>query len=198
VFSNLTPLANSNAARAMAAGRLNNDASFDLILSFAGANPQLRVFPSAGFGLNAFLPPAIYAVDFIAGDLLVQDLNGDGRDDVAASIQSSDEIAVFWTSPAFTLTPGPRFQTGDGPAAIAAADVDHDGDPDLLTSCVSARAVVVHRNLGDETFGPPEPYVLAESPGALAVADFDGDGHADVLTAHWTPQTISILRNRCD
>lgn len=121
------------------------------------------------------------ATELLAGpgrakDIAYGDVDGDGRRDIALTLNNSttqirlDKASGFVTAPAVS---------GTG-ATQQLADVNGDGRADLVSA--DYQAVAVRLSLGDGTFGAPTTVGVSSSGvPAIAAADLDGDGRADVL-----------------
>src|SRR2546421_647982 len=68
------------------------------------------------------------------GALVVGDLNGDGRIDVATADQSADAVSVLLGRLDGSLEAAQDFPTGPGPSDVLVADFNADGVPDLATA----------------------------------------------------------------
>ena len=132
--------------------------------------PLFRVAEPLGFPLGAAPGP---------GRLIVADLSGDSRDDLAVL---AAEIVVFITgapAPVPDLartsypvaTPGPLFLAGD---------LDGDALLDLLAG--AAAAVQVLRNTGGGSFANASSVPVDGSPRAGKLVDLDDDGFLDLVT----------------
>ncbi|MDC0719988.1 FG-GAP-like repeat-containing protein [Nannocystis bainbridge] len=121
-------------------------------------------------------------------DLVVADLDGDGRLDVATALPESGEIAVLRGRGGRELGEPQRIAVDAGPRRLVAADLDGAGPPELVVVNETAGTLTIVRDLVAD---PP----LAVGPGArdLAVADLDGDGHRDVAVAVTEAGAIQVL-----
>lgn len=140
-----------------------------------GVDEWLTVVDAGGYepplNLGPILPRALVAVDW----------NGDGADDLAASVASSQQLAVFIQQPpggttfalgpgafgALDLAPAPAAPALENQAWPAAADFDGDGDSDLLMAVEGAGYL---RMFTSKAIGEPDQ---APRFGAFAFRDPD-------------------------
>jgi uncharacterized protein (TIGR03437 family) len=174
-------------------GDFNGDGKVDLLQSdiFPGAYLQgLRVL--LGNGDRTFRPGATITTVILGpvGQVLVADVNRDGRPDVASSVLSGT-LLVF-------------LGQGDGAFGSAiptqmpvvpfwmylAADFNGDGIPDLTTPFGIALGK------GEGTFQPPVPYPQGVGF-PIAAADFTGDGRVDLVTTNLS-NSISVFPGKGD
>jgi hypothetical protein len=131
----------------------------------------------------------VYLVDGEVADLVLADLNVDGRDDVVQLHRASGDVSVRLAGPGGVLG-GPRyFDVADLPNDLRLADLDGDGVLDAVTANIGERGSPrgsISVRFGDRQggFGPERRFTIPdEIQGALfslEVADFDGDEDADV------------------
>jgi len=115
------------------------------------------------------------------------DLNGDGRDDVVATMRFEDQVAVYIAQPDGSFVRGQRFDVplADGwnpnPYAVSAKDMNGDEVPDLLVGNYLNDTGTVFVGRGDGTFDYAELLATADSfmPHGTFIGDFNGDGRPD-------------------
>ncbi|HEY5198015.1 MAG TPA: FG-GAP-like repeat-containing protein [Solirubrobacteraceae bacterium] len=183
-------------------GRFSADHHPDLVV----ADLSGRIVVLLGRGDGTFEPPGPPVTGSLEG--VVGDFNGDGYDDVVASVYATSGVQIMFGAPDGTLTPGPYVGGDSLLACPAAGDLDGDGRLDLLCTpeAPTDGTLDVLIGHGDGTFAPPipTPSGLPVSEG-IAVGDVNGDGHPDVVVASTVPtsehlgtQQISVLLGNGD
>jgi hypothetical protein len=128
----------------------------------------------------------------------IADFNGDGRNDVAASINpyfsaNDNSVLVYVQSSNGTLAAPYRRTTCVYPQSLAVGDVSGDGRVDLVVGCsgYGSPALVIHRQLSDGTFDSGETRPLPYPP-TVAVADLSSDGRLDI--AFVTAAGVTLIK----
>jgi len=134
-----------------------------------------------------------------ASNLVIRDLNGDGKPDLLCSSNQNNFHAYISVN---TSTPGHiSFSAAQAYAFsggfIDAADMDGDGRLDLVMAFQGGVALWLNTTVpgGALSFANPVTYGISGNTSDLSVIDIDGDGKPDVVCANGTDKTISILRN---
>jgi hypothetical protein len=171
---------------AIASGDLDGSGFPSVILAAADGISLLR---NQGGTLSS--PVKLAAIQDATG-IVIQDLDGDGRNDLA--IASSDgRVAVLLNRGDGTFD-GPRYTAvGAHPSALVSADFNGDGIPDLATANQNGNDLSILIGIGDGSFRPAAAIPAGYSPRALVVADFNGDGLPDLATANFSGNSVSIL-----
>jgi hypothetical protein len=144
---------------------------------------------------------------FAAGELpqsvVVADVNGDGRLDLAIANSASNDVSVLLGdgSGGFKAEPGSPFAAGEVPQSVAVGDFNDDGRQDIAVTHVSGDMSVM---LGDRSTSfkasPGSPFAASEVPmlGQVVTTDFNGDGRQDLASAGPDSSDISVLLGHCD
>ena len=186
-------------------GDLDNDGDVDIVIaSTIVGDGRLLTYLNNGAGAFAALPPQTIAVAPIIYlmDVALDDLNGDGVLDAAATAANADAVLVLagtgdggFAPPLALDASDPGFVLG-GPVVVATGDVNGDGFPDLVAGVLTTGPdrVIVYSGHPAADWG-----VLAATdvsvgfanftaPPALWVDDLDGDGRAEVVA------NVAVLR----
>ena len=141
---------------------------------------------------------AFSASIFNSREVCSGDLTGDGQPDLVYCNSGNDSITIFTnTSLAGNVSfiNNGRFQSGDGPTALAIRDIDIDGKPDIVIGNTNAGgSISILRNTSSNNTVSFEPKIDISCPVSyLTVDDMDGDGKADLIASG--DYTLSLYRN---
>ncbi|HEY2084122.1 MAG TPA: FG-GAP-like repeat-containing protein [Verrucomicrobiae bacterium] len=145
--------------------------------------------------------------------VVIADLDGDGKPDVAAAEANSIDISIFRNiSTSGSLTAGSFASpivlsmgtTGSGanPYGLAAADLDGDGRLDLIALNASANAVSIFRNISSpgtittNSFASRMDLPSGNVMRGLAIQDLNRDGRPEIVVANFGDNTVSIFENK--
>lgn len=169
---------------------INGDGRPDVVLLHLGSD-QVSVFintTAAGSATAAFSPPVMFRTESLSNTIVVADIDGDGRPDLAVagfhgiSIMHN-ETALGATLPAFGARQ--RVGAGLGPVDLVAADIDGDGRADLamaeeqpdgyLTILINATPP----GSAEASFAGQTRFAGVTTPVGLVATDLNGDRRVD-------------------
>jgi hypothetical protein len=151
----------------------------------------------AGTGGSAAFFPAFT----IYWSVVVGDLNGDGKRDIAVSATftasglspSSGFVGVYLQDPAKpgTFLPPVKYSVGASPVFLAVSDLNGDGKPDLVAVNSTAPggasdplanqvSVLLQDPAKPGQFLPAVSYATGSVPSSVAIGDLNGDGKPDL------------------
>ena len=128
------------------------------------------------FSTGTNLTPSAVAVD---------DLNGDGKADVAAVQANGGNVSVLRGDGAGNLGAARHVAVGSSPVSVVVGDIDDDGRMDLVTANQGSGDLSVLLNAGNDAdgdvlFEPARHAAVYGTPASVAVGDFNGDGLMDL------------------
>ncbi len=169
----------------------NSRSKINLLYNQTGKKPsELKALPAVKRELNELPPGARFRIDSVASEkriacLLVSDLNGDGRPDLAYYGEPKELVVQYnqgtngWSAPK-------RWPIEDGqltPNAMCDGDLNGDGRKDLLL--VAENHIYFFAQNADHTLAEPEKIPFTGAVKATQVLDIDGDGLDDLLLVNW-------------
>jgi hypothetical protein len=178
---------------ALDVGDLNGDGNADLVTADQGS---ADVSVLLGDGHGGF-SPAIGSPVTTPGNpysVVVGDLNGDGKLDVAASEYDVNNIVVLLGDGTGGFLPPATYATGDMPITLAIGDLNDDGILDLVTADYGGPTTVsVLLGAGDGTFGPRVAYAAGWAPWSVTIGDLNGDGKPDLVASNPLTNHVAVL-----
>ena len=140
--------------------------------------------------INELPPDARFRIESIASEkriaaMVVADLNGDGKPDIAYYGEPKELVVQYnqgtngWSAPK-------RLPIDDGqitPNALTSGDLNGDGRTDLLL--LAENHVYCIAQKADHTLGEPQKMPFSGAVKAVQVVDIDGDGRNDLLLVNW-------------
>ncbi|MDC0711573.1 FG-GAP-like repeat-containing protein [Stigmatella sp. ncwal1] len=145
---------------------------------------------------SAFTISSILAAGTSVGSLTGVDLDGDGRQDLVATLSAYNRVAVLRGTGSSVM--GTRAYnvldvtgTADSHGALA-ADVNRDGKLDLLVANTTSPSVSLLLNDGSGHFPALRRHTASSGAVAVAVGDVNRDGKPDMLVANSTGNSITV------
>ncbi len=176
----------------------DGDSQADLVARTFDSGQASSLVAFRGLGDGTFSPQNVSGDLAMSFDLLAQDLDGDGADEIV-HVDASGRVELF----DLEVTGGFSRQPLNETLAVAAAvDVDRDGQLDLVATAENPKRVVWKRRGMDGRYGRALE-IVAQPPGSfgsgfgVGSGDMDGDGLADLVTFNVnsaSETTVSLLR----
>ena len=180
-------------------GDFNRDGLLDVALEVTSC-PGPCVSVLLGNGDGSFQPPVTLPLPEYIEDLVVGDLDGDGKLDIVWESSISVDAHVLLGNGDGTFRTGPVYLLyGTGPDSLALGDLNRDGILDLVST--GGFFVDVFLGNGDGTFGPDERIPVIQGGGSTQIADMNEDGIPDVVFPSFdsaSNTTVAILLGKGD
>ena len=163
--------------------------------SVDGASSQGYVSTRLQNSTGGYVLPTRFGVGRGPANLVVADVNGDGRPDLVVANADDGTVSVRLADPAkpgFFLTAILLSTPGRTPLDVAVGDLNGDARMDIVVAASGANSVLVFTQTATGTFIAPVAYAVGGDPQAVTVADLDGNGLADMAVAT-TANTVSVL-----
>jgi hypothetical protein len=175
---------------AIAAGDIDGDGDIDLVTANALAGNRLEdnvsVLRNLGGGILRL--EANYAAGRSPAAIVLDDLDGDGRLDIALVSAGNPEVTILRNLGGGVFAPREAVKLGR--QALASGDFDGDGAIDLV---VGGSSIEVLLNAGDGSFASRRELGAALAPSTIAACDFDGDGDLDIAAGPFGVGLVSNL-----
>ena len=166
-------------ARDVAVADLNGDGKLDLAVPFTSGAGRIRVKLGSGLGTFPASGDRVYPTGDFPWRLVLRDLNGDGRCDIALIDDIANMLFVYYADATGGFGSPRTSPTVTYPAGIAAGDLNGDGVADLA---IVGSGPTITLDLSDGNGGRfASSAAGADSPAqAVAMGDLNGDGRTDL------------------
>ena len=200
----------------VAVGDFNGDGKPDIAVSdsnyaASGVSVLLNTTPK-GATTPSFSPQQEFNAGLGPFSVAVADINGDGKPDLALSIDGNSYNSPYGGRVSILLNTTPtgaatvsftkeqEFISGFSPGDLAIADLNGDGKPDIVTANTGSDSVSVLENLTLKgSFTPALLFRQDYKTGnnvqteGVAIGDFNGDGLPDIVAANLQGNNVSVF-----
>jgi len=183
-------------------------------------------YPAGSFDIDTSPTYTGLPITSVPSSIVAGDFNGDGVLDLAVTLQSLNETAIYLgitsaTNSAACLNqvsipqplpqPQPPFYgliasfcqlpsilVGNSPRSVVTGDFNNDGKLDLAVTNYGDNTVSILLGNGDGTFTTASTIPVGSKPIGITIGDYNGDGIPDLAVANSGSDTITILLGNGD
>jgi len=173
-------------------GDLNGDGKVDI----AAVNGNgVSIFYQDPANAGVFFSNVIILENIGVTSLAIEDLNGDGLDDIAVSQYLQNKVSVFLQDPSSlgTLIDAGSYVTSNGPDYISIGDLNGDNVPDIVVS--GAKFIIIYFQDVNEPgiFFGPTSYSLNDNLDEMEIGDLNQDGFNDIAVISYLSDSMLIF-----
>jgi hypothetical protein len=146
----------------LCSGDVDGDGKSELVIANSTVNSISVLRNTSTSGTISFAPKVDYATGATPTSVILSDLNGDGKTDLAVANSDQTTISVLKnnsTPGVITLATGIQFPTNGKPLKLCAADLNQDGKPDLVIPNSNLNTISAFKNNGIN-----EPAIVSFTP----------------------------------
>ena len=190
---------------AVALGNLDEDGRPDLVVvNMWGRSLSVLQNLTVG-GTISFGNKTDYVLGRDCRDIVITDLDGDGKNDMAVPSQINDHVSLFrnmGTAGTILFAAREDISTGTSdPEDLVVTDLDGDGKPDVaVTNNNTPGTISIFRNQsipGSFSFPSKKDFNTGPYPYRMVCADFNGDGKPDLAIKDQYSSVLTLLENIC-
>lgn len=180
---------------------MNGDGKPDIIIT-SGNSGFFSIFQNttASIGNISFATKKDYTLLAHPDELIIADLNNDGKPDLVTSNFSDANISVYRnisSGGVLSLDARINFSIGMFPSYINIGDFNNDGKLDIVIKNSTTLSILKNTGTnGSISLANAQNYNLETTN--ISVSDLNGDGKADLCTGRTITGMISVLENLSD
>lgn len=136
-----------------------------------------------------------------ASNIVVNDLDGDGKPDMLVSCVYDTVVSFFkniGSGDNIVFAPRIDFKLAERPHDLATADLNGDDKPDIVIANTDVTSITVLKNTsttGNISFATNVEYFSGTGPYSIAIGDIDDDGKPDIAVSNGWDFHASVLEN---
>lgn len=184
-------------------GDLDGDGKLDLAVTNVCSNIVSLYKNTSTTSLFSFASKIDYGTGAFPYDVIIRDLDMDGKADIAVSNMDGSTVSVLKNTSLFGLlsfNPKVDFSAGNDPRRLTVGDLNEDGRPEIVVANQQSYSVSVFENTssnGTISFSRISDLPTPGLPESVATSDLDGDGKLDIVVtnSNSTVGSLSIFQN---
>lgn len=182
-------------------GDIDGDGKLDLIVLNNMGHTISAYKNTSTTGSISFAPKVDIFLTYQYSQVVVRDLNGDGRADIITSQSFSNVISVIQNmsyNSSIAFAPGVDFIVQIVPHTITVGDLNKDGKPELIYSDKSYKLNIMKNQSSSTTISFVETNSYSVGSQNIEIGDLDGDDMPDlalVAYVNYDQENVTVLRN---
>jgi hypothetical protein len=188
-------------SRAIAIGDVDNDSQNELLVATEDDSPN-HIFVYGWNGVDLLQQEGEYEVSDSVAAFAIDDLNNDGRNDVAVSGWPSGNIHIYYQNLNGSLLPDSPVEVlrNRNLEGICIADLNSDGLNDIIVSGSYSAYIGILMQKPSGGFRPPTIHYLRSGGYAedVVVADVDENGVNEIIVANYYEDCIEVVSLESD
>jgi hypothetical protein len=178
-----------------AAGDLDNDGDIDLAVT-SDAPDKVSIYLNNSDGTFAAPIDVMLPVSSNPHGVAIGDWNGNGRMDLAVTLEDLNQVQIIDNPPTGPFTLGATYQVGASPVHITTGRlVASSPDFALITTNRDGDSVSILLPAAGGNFATAVDVTVGSGPSAAAAEDLDEDGDIDLVVASTESNQLTILLN---
>lgn len=145
-------------------------------------------------GNGELLSPTSFSAGTGASDVLLLDVNGDGREDMVTADTTAGRVSVSIGNGNGSFAARQSFSAGTAPSSLSSGDLDKDGTSDLVVTDSTTGALNVLFGNGNGSFKAAVSLNGGSASYDSSVVDFDGDGSLDIISSGLIGSAAAVTR----
>lgn len=200
-FADKVDFATGTTPWSIAVGDLDSDGKPDLAVANFNSNTVSIFKNTSTIGSISFAEKTDYITGQKPIDVVIADLEGDGKPDLAVSNYNDNTVSVLKNTSSIgniSFTQKIDFATGSSPWCISMENLDGDDKPDLTVANHNSNTVSVLRNTstnGAISFAPKVDFATGDRPIDVSIGDLNNDGKPDLVVTNQFAYTVSVIKN---
>ena len=192
-----------NSDKLMGVSDFNNDGYSDIVVTNFYPN-SVVIYLGYGNGTFKRQKRMFIGPSFKPQAIVVDDLNGDTRLDIAVSYELANAVSILfgYGNGTFRIKKNIVTRKKSGNSwLISLSDLNEDGLLDIILSCSNPYSIDVLVAHDHENFEVQEIFSIESDRNTYfnpSVGDFNGDGHQDMVAEGEVDGTMNIFLNTCN
>jgi hypothetical protein len=197
-FAGKVDIGVGDVAKGLAVADLNGDGRPEIVTTLYN-NDAVAVYRNVSLGNTiSFITYVSIPMGAAQSDVVISDIDGDGKIDIIASCQAPATISILrnTTSNGILSFAAKVDVSLTVVSSLAVSDIDRDGNVDILAAGGTNLYMLRNTSVpGTVSVALAATLATGNGPGNIAVGDINGDGKPDVTVSNFFSNTISVYKN---